>query len=195
MQNNNLLDDAFLIQGFNHREERSLAALFRSLYPPLCLYAYRILGDHATAEAIASTAFIKIWQRPGSFESLQGFRAYMFRAVRNAAVDHLRQQGRRERQEATLVLVTEATSRPVDEALVQAEIFRHLHTALDSLPVQCRKVIDMVYVGGMTMEKVAAKLGLSSGTVRTQKARGLALLRKKMGLAKICIFSLQYFFS
>lgn len=71
------------------------------------------------------------------------------------------------------------------EAMIDAEVLREALSALDELPAKCQAIIKMLFIQGKEIGQVAKELNLSTGTVRTQKARGLSLLRKKLSVVKI----------
>jgi len=164
---------------FQQGEEKGFAWLFRNLYPALSFYTFKITGDREASEEIASNAFIKIWQRHEQFSDALSIRKYLYRIVRNDSLKHLK----KEKQSAAFnkevfYLYANENERDCFNNLVWSEISRELLTAINSLPAECSKVFRLLYVEGKTIKEAADALNLSVSTVKTQKARGLASLRK-----------------
>ncbi len=66
------------------------------------------------------------------------------------------------------------------EQLIVSETYRELYAAIEALPDQCRRVISLSYLEGKSGKEVADELQIDHITVRTQKHRGVMLLRKRL---------------
>jgi RNA polymerase sigma-70 factor (ECF subfamily) len=103
--------------------------------------------------------------------------AWLYRVVRNRAIDAGRSERRRQRREA-------AASRPehwfaepsIDGLDADAAV-----AALESLPPEQREVIVARLWGGMTLEQVAAVAGCSVSSAHRRYEAGIAALRKQLG--------------
>lgn len=177
------IDNKDCALSFQQGEEKGFAWFFRNLYAALSFYAFKITGDKETSEEIASSAFIKIWQKHEQFSDALSIRKYLYRIVRNDALKHLRKdkQSSAITKEVTYLYGSEH-EKDCFNSLVATEITNELHQAINSLPAECKKVFRLMYVEGKSVQETAAALHLSPSTVKTQKARGLAALRKKMAL-------------
>ncbi|SRR5579862_4404667 len=163
---------------FRRGEETSLAQLFHAFYPALCLFAFRITADQPAAEDIAEEAFVKVWERRQNFFHIKVVRSYLYTTVKNMAINYRLQKQRRHVLEDQIGLGMERMEEDTIENIIRAETFREIFTALESLPPQCQKIISMIFKDGKNSREVAEELGLAIGTVKTQKARGLVLLKK-----------------
>jgi RNA polymerase sigma-70 factor (ECF subfamily) len=166
---------------FQQGEEKGFAWFFRSLYPALSFYAFKITGDREASEEIASSAFIKIWESHEQFSDPLSIRKYLYCIVRNDALKHLR----KEKQSVAFnreVIYLYANEHEKDcfNNLVTTEITLELHQAIDALPAECKKVFRLMYIEGKSIQETAEALHLSASTVKTQKKRGLDALRKKI---------------
>ncbi|MNL34998.1 RNA polymerase sigma factor [compost metagenome] len=64
--------------------------------------------------------------------------------------------------------------------MIQAEVIGELYAALNLLPERCRLIFKMGYLEGMKNHEIAEKLNISVNTIKTQKKRGLAILRSHL---------------
>ena len=65
----------------------------------------------------------------------------------------------------------------VDHKMVEAEVASQIRQALEQLPDGYRKVIYLGYFEGLSNQQAADHLNVSINTVKTQKVRGLRILR------------------
>ena len=64
---------------------------------------------------------------------------------------------------------------------ILAEDRRQVLAALAALPSRRREVLVLRYWLGLTEAEIAAVLGISTGTVKSTAARGLAALARELG--------------
>ena len=165
---------------FQSGEEIGFAWFFRQLYPSLTFFANKIVGEPAIAEEIASTAFIKIWERHTRFSSPEGIKGYLYQIVRNDALKSLNKKVKGAKVYDVSRLQVADQQENQFQALVAAETSRQLLETISLLPPECSRIFRLLYFEGKTVKETAQQLNLSQSTVKTQKTRGLAVLRKKL---------------
>lgn len=151
--------------------EEFVAASTRSLRRT----AYLMCGDWHRAEDIVQTVFVRVYLKWDKIEHSEGPGPYARRAVVNAAIDESRKPWRREQAMAT---APEFASRH-DHAVATADR-DEITQALAALPARQRAVVILRYAEDHDVDTTADLLGITSGTVKSQAARGLATLRKSM---------------
>jgi RNA polymerase sigma-70 factor (sigma-E family) len=134
--------------------------------------AFLICHDRHRAEDIVQNVLVRLFQRWARIERREDVLAYARRAVANAAIDEKRRPWRREQLgHDDLDVPSPATDHHnvdgSDAALA----------ALDRLSPRQRAVIVLRYVEDLDVETTARALGITTGTVKSQAARGLATLR------------------
>ena len=166
---------------FKRGEEEGFDFFFRQLFPSLCLFANRKLNNREEAEDIVSTAFIKIWKRHSQFNDAGGIRAYLYQIVRNDCAKSYQQTARviTMQKEISHLAVADANDN-AEHDIIRAEFYGELYRAINLLPPQCRKIFTMLYIEGKTVREISEELGIAPTTIRTQKANGLAVLKKKI---------------
>jgi len=176
------------MQGFRQGREDCFNTVFERLYEALCMYGYKIVGERVVAEEWAERALMAVWERREQFQEFLSLRHYCYTVVRNGCFTWLRQQ--RAVQESDLdaeILVDTELNRLQD--IIRAETYRELHWAIEGLPAQCRRVLKLSYLEGMSIKQVAAALHMKAGTVKSQRNRGLLLLRKRLlSIFVVCCF-------
>ncbi len=102
-------------------------------------------------------------------------KAFLFTTARNLALDSVRRSSHRRHEP---LAESAASDVPDGEAPVPEQVARHqeielLHSAIDSLPPQCRQIFVMRRLRGLSQQEIARELGLSVNTVSAQLTIGL----------------------
>jgi RNA polymerase sigma-70 factor (ECF subfamily) len=130
--------------------------------------ALRVVRDVKAAEDLTQDVFLCLWERPGLFDPDKGaLRTWLGTLAHRRAVDHVRrEEARRRRDETSTARVTPTPD--VEEmalALVTAERVRE---ALDDLPPEQRRAIELAYFDGKTYREVAVIMGIPEGTAKSR---------------------------
>lgn len=192
MQNLSVHNEDYVFS-FQRGEEKGFAWFFNELYPTLTFYCNKIIGDKEASEEIASHAFIKIWERHERFADAGSIKAYLYRIVRNDALKYLRKEKQTMAFDKEVVyLYGGEHERDCFNKLVTTDTSRLLLQAINSLPAECSKVFKLMYIEGKSIKEAAEELNLSTSTVKTQKARGIAALRKIITLLVFFIIAVSF---
>lgn len=153
--------------------DRAFAAYYTARVARVRGTAYLLCGDWHLAEDLTQTAFVKlyrVWRRVARFEALD---QHVRRIVVSAFLDEKRRPWRREYAAASPVDTPERAIDAVDDRLV-------LRAALAELPARQRAVLVLRFWEDLSVEQVAEVLDAPVGTVKSQTARGLAALRRRL---------------
>jgi RNA polymerase sigma-70 factor (ECF subfamily) len=150
-------------------------ALFQTHYESLCWFATSYLGDLERAEDVVQEVFLQICKQRLA-ESLRDPKAYLFRAVRNRALNECNRKGvvcRSDRDVEMLV-----GSAPSDEKATCAEVRKAVRDVSKQLSERQREVFVLGCIEEFTHAEIAEVLGLSTKTVSTHMARAKRVLRE-----------------
>lgn len=138
--------------------------------------AYLLCRDWHLAEDLVQTAFTKLYRHWHRVERHDALDQYARRVLLRAFLDERRRPWRRE-------YATEPGSSALDSTVRDsyAEADSGLHAALMRLPRRRRAVLVLRFWADMSVEQCAQALECSTGTVKSQTARGLAQLRELLG--------------
>ena len=173
------MDERELLAGIRQGDEDAFDAIFRAHYPPLVGVAERMLRSRAIAEEIVQDVMLELWRRRESLPIEDSLRAYLFRATRNRALNHVR-HGRVEREGQPHAAGATAEPPTAPSTLVEEEIDTALREALGDLPDRCREVFELSRVHGLRYAEIAATLGISVKTVEAQMGKALRILRERL---------------
>jgi RNA polymerase sigma-70 factor (family 1) len=179
------------LQALIRGRKEGIDFLFQQYYTQLCYFAGTLLNDDCLAQEITSDAFTKLWQSRQSLATEGSIKAWLYSAVRNASIDHLRKVKRLRVSESGLQSAT-TIEQSVLHTIIESETIDHIIEAMGKLPPQCRRIFRLFYLHGKSYNEIAQELNLSPQTVRNQKQRAAKLLRKMM-LPLLFLLSLYSF--
>lgn len=169
-----------IINEFNNGSPDSLSALFNLHYTPLCYFAKRIVADQEEAEDIVVNAFVNLWDKRPEVQSMKNLKSYLYRATKNACINHLKKLDRTTKLESDLLHLLSENDDHALANMIKAEIFQEIYKAIEALPSQCKKIVWMSFMEGRKNQEIADLLNLSVQTVKNQKLRGITLLKMKL---------------
>ncbi|MFO0844429.1 MAG: sigma-70 family RNA polymerase sigma factor [Gemmataceae bacterium] len=149
-----------------------LARLIETQAPALTLYARQWCEG---PEDIVQQAFLAlVTQRCPPRDPV----GWLYRAVRNGALDALKKRRRRLRREAEAARAARWFVEPeVDGLDAEAAV-----GALRALPMEQREPIVAHLWGGLSFEQIGEVAGCSASTAFRRYSAGLVVLRKKLGV-------------
>jgi RNA polymerase sigma-70 factor (ECF subfamily) len=155
-------------------------------YPKLVRFATRYVVTHHEAENIVQNIFLDLLEKKHVPCDFQNLNAYLFRAIKNRCIDHLRNNIRQENKKRSLddARIREFTLKIA--AIERFDEFDHSPEALEQriacavneLPEKCRKVFIMSREEGMMHTQIADLLGISTSTVNNQITKALRKFRE-----------------
>ncbi|MEM9158563.1 MAG: sigma-70 family RNA polymerase sigma factor, partial [Verrucomicrobiota bacterium] len=146
-------------------------------------YARRFVGDASRAEDVVQEAWLR-FDRAMNKQAPVDPAGFLYRVVRNLAIDSGRKSQREERvisfggAESDSVLESNAPS--IERSLQAREDLQRLWEALDELPERTREAIKMRRLEGLKLKEIAARMDVSAPFVHQIIAAGLAHCRRKM---------------
>jgi len=142
--------------------------VYETSYRRLVAQAYAVAGDRVEAEDAVQEAFARAVAAGDRFRRLDNPEAWL----RTVALNVLR---RRWRRASLFRALTPRLATPADVPGISED-----HVAvvqgLRSLPFQQRETLALFYLGDLSVQEIAATLGVADGTVKSRLTRGRAAL-------------------
>jgi len=145
--------------------------------------AYRMVGDRAVAEDVTQEAFLSIWRSRLRYEAERGsVRSWVLGIVHHRTIDALRRNLVHSRRRTSAEGIEERHEAPerTDVEAARREEARTVRAALETLPGEQNRVIELAYFGGFTHTQIAEMLGLPVGTVKGRMRLGLDKLHREL---------------
>ncbi len=160
----------------------AFALLYRRHYDAIFKYCVHRLFDRHTAEDITSQVFLKVVEKFHRFEGDERqFHNWLYKIATNAVNEHLRKCGR---QKAALKILKEQSNtnnRTFEDGTIKLVILKQ---AMLKLKPRYQTIIALRFFENLKLTEIAEVLESNPGTVRSQLARALTKLRKKINASK-----------
>ena len=146
--------------------------VYEASYRRLVAQAYAVAGDRVEAEDAVQEAFARAVAAGDRFRRVDNPEAWL----RTVALNVLR---RRWRRASLFRALTPRLATPADVPGISED-----HVAvvqgLRSLPFQQRETLALFYLGDLSVQEIAATLGIAEGTVKSRLTRGRTALAAVM---------------
>jgi len=161
----------------------SRSVIFLAHRAALIDYATPILGSRESAEDVVQEAFLKFVPVRPAAEVPEQPAAYLYRIVRNLALDLLRRKKLESRDpldETSYWTVPRPEASPEQTMLLRDDI-RQIGAILAEMPTETRIAVEMHRFGGYKLQDIAVHLGLSVATVHRMVHAALVDIAKRTG--------------
>ncbi|MGW9498151.1 sigma-70 family RNA polymerase sigma factor [Streptomyces prasinus] len=145
-------------------------------------YAYRLCGNHAQAEDLVQSGYLKLWVNWANYRPYppERKRALAYRAVKSVYIDYVRVKSNLYTP-SDLADYDVADDSVVDEDLIATENAREVLQAMQQLPEVWERLINAVYFDGSTVAAFAESEGLLPKTASRYHLKALRLLGEILG--------------
>jgi len=178
-------DDLELHRLLQDGNRQAFDELYKRYSPAAYGLAFRLTGQQVLAQDVVHDAFLALWRAPAAYDPTRGlFRTFFLSLVHHRAVDTVRREERLRRRQEHVSNLEPVLGEDVAEDVVDAAFIgerrKEVRAALETLPAEQRKVLDMAYFDGMTQMQIATELGIPIGTVKTRTLAAMRKLRKAL---------------
>jgi RNA polymerase sigma-70 factor (ECF subfamily) len=139
--------------------------------------AWGIVRNAHDAEDLTQEAFIRGFEKIGSFRSGEAFGPWIYRIVTNLALDSLRRGKRHPTEE----LSPELPSASRSDARSSESMAAQIDAAIESLPQMQGLVARLFLVEELAHGEIALITGLSEGTIRSHLSHARRKLQQMLG--------------
>ena len=180
--------DEILLAQICEGDKEALTTLFRRFARVVYAVAFRILRDAAEAEDLLQDVFLFIFRKCAIFDSSKSTaRSWIVQMTYHRAIDRRRYLQSRHHytqveiyEEAAQIPDPRSRAASYDDSIEAILGAKDCQRIFESLSVDQRETIRLVFFDGYTFEEIATKLGQSLGNVRNHYYRGLERIRQQV---------------
>jgi RNA polymerase sigma-70 factor (ECF subfamily) len=159
----------------NNTTKQELEQLFHDHYQLLYRTAYSMLNNHADAEDVPQTLFLRLLRSGLTPDLERNAKGYLYRATVNLALDIVRSRKRRSRDETSGKFDIPAEPSSAADA---EEMHQRLAEALAELDQESAQMLMLRYVHNYSDANIAKMMGASRGTIAMRLLRARSRLKK-----------------
>ena len=177
----------YLLKKLKLGDEETYISLFEEYYVGLCAYSRRYVGRKDIAEDIVSDTFFKIWENRKKLEITGSIKSYLFQAVANNSLHHLRKLKKEEKlddyfsgTESENIGFKEVAENITENSLLIKELHSRIEEAVNLLPPQQQTAFRLKRFEGKKNKEIADEMGLAVKTVEMHLSKAVVSLRKNL---------------
>jgi RNA polymerase sigma factor (sigma-70 family) len=160
----------------------AFALLYRRHYDAVFKYCVHRLFNRHLAEDVTSQVFLKVVEKFHDFNGNERqFRNWLYKITTNIINNQMRKSAR---QKTALNIFRERSNITNNNREDSSAKLAVLKKAMLTLKPRYQTIITLRFFENLKLTEIAEVLGSSPGTVRSQLARALAKLRKKLNIEK-----------
>jgi RNA polymerase sigma-70 factor (ECF subfamily) len=182
------LADEDLMQLVAENDSAAFAILYDRHANVAFSLAFRMCGKRAIAEEVVQEAFLSAWRGGTRYDRTRGsVRTWVLGIVHNRAIDALRRGIVQDRGRVSEEGIEERMEAPerTDQEVGRRDEAREIRAAMEDLPPEQSRVIELAYYGGFTHTEIATMLNTPIGTVKGRMRLGLQKLRSQLGYMQV----------
>lgn len=170
-----------LARGFAAGEEGALEELYRDLSPLVYTMAARALNSTADAEDVAQQTFVSAWRGRSGFDPARGdLRGWVVGIAKRRIADAIESRSREHRRLQAVKDSSSVEPTSMDDAdnvLLAYEV--------EALGPPRSTIVSMAFFEGETHDRIATRLDMPLGTVKSHIRRGLIELRDRWEVSDV----------
>jgi len=179
------------------KELEAYQDIFYKYHGRLVLYANKFLNDIELSRDVVQEVFFQLWKNPGLLLTDYSIKSYLFKSVKNGALNNLRHLKIVNNVGDTKIYdpnsVDYNSFNDKDDplsTLLELELIEKMEDIIENLPEKCRQVFKLSRQEQLKNKEIAEKLGVSVKMVEKQMSKALRVFRKELAeyLFSIIIF-------
>ncbi|PSQ73528.1 MAG: RNA polymerase sigma-70 factor [Bacteroidetes bacterium QH_9_64_21] len=161
--------------------EEAFRKVFHAYYSELCGFAADYLDSVDRARDVVQEVFLRIWRRREKLDIRVSLKSYLYQAVRNRALNHIRRsETEDEFQDHVRHTSNESDQRTAIDTFHMKELSEDVNEAIADLPDRRRMAFLLHRRHGFTYKEIAQIMEISPKTVENQIGRALKSLRSQL---------------
>lgn len=183
-----LPDDRLLVKNLQDGLSSGLEGLYNRYYVGLVGLARRFTKDQDSARDVVQEVFFRLWKQRRTLKITSSIKSYLFRAVRNQALNLLRDHPDWDSLKENEDTIPESDSTSYSLSDSDLDRSRKVKQAIEKLPPRARTIFELSRFEGLTYGEIAGFMKISEKTVENQMRIALFKLREWLTLILLFIF-------
>lgn len=180
----NILTDHQLIELLRKDDRSAFTEIYNRYAKSLTNFAvsnYKLF-DLTDASDVLHDLFAWLWTERRGIEITGSLKNYLFTAIRNRIIDHIRKNSSKLRYAAFLQALEESYAHSALQHLEAKDLKQFLENSLAKLSPRVQEIYNLSRKEHLSTKEIAERLGTSEQTVKNQLTTALNYLRKSLPL-------------
>ncbi|RPE13638.1 RNA polymerase sigma factor [Chitinophaga lutea] len=166
-----------IIEGCRQWKRGSQEALYRQFFGYAMAICLRYANNKNEAIEILNDGFLKIFNHINSYDTSRPFKSWLSKIMANTAIDHLRSRKKISFAED----ISQAYDLGVtDDKALDKLSYDEILLLVQNLPPAYKTVFNLYVMEGFQHQEIAAMLGISEGTSKSNLFKAKRILKEKI---------------
>jgi len=153
-------------------------------------FIYSFVGDQGVAEDLVQEAFIRVYRKAETYQTIAKFSTWLYRIGRNLALNEIRNRKRRpalvlnrslgSESASELVAILEGDSPEPGKVAARADLARLVRSVVAEIPDPFREALVLCDLQKLSYQEAAEVLEVKIGTVRSRLSRARKQFEERM---------------
>ena len=161
-------------------DDKGLSEIVREHKDGLILYINQFVNNLCVAEELTEDTFFRLITKKPRFSGKSSFKSWLYAIGRNIAVDHIRHNSKIMNTPIEEMDSYISDGKSLEQAYITEESKRTLHSALEKLPPDYRRVLWLVYFEGFSNRDAAVAMKKNDRQIKNLLYRAKRSLKAEL---------------
>ena len=161
--------------------------LYNEIFPVVIKVSYHTTKDMDAAQDVCQDAFIKLYHREDTFQSVEDAKYWLIRVVKNLSFNYLEHEKVKNRAFDKLKHMPSFSDDTGEKQLLKKDAVEKVNQALDQLPENLKAPLVLREFGGMNYKEIGNALGISESNVKIRIFRAREALGKLLPVGEVYV--------
>ena len=171
------MSDKSLFDALAKGDEQAFTVLYEKYWEKLFVVALNRVQSVEVAKELVQDLFTALWKNRSRIVIRKNVSSYLFGALRNIILDHIRQEIVREKYIRHISRFHHSQDNSTADQLGLSDLNNAMKEAVDHLPPRCRQVYELSRNEHFSNREIADRLHISHKTVENHITKALKILR------------------
>lgn len=174
---NKNLNSSCLVSRLRKSDEQAFRTLYDTYHQRLYAFSLKFTHSSEDAQEIVQNTLLKLWQNRARLDAQRPLEPYLYRIAKNENLKFLHKVAHHHSLRTVMHQRMSTTAASPEQDTIFDEYQAIAKQAIALLPPKRKLVYEMTHQQGKTVKEIAAAMGVSSQTVRTQLNQALQSIR------------------
>ncbi len=171
------MESSCLVNRLKKSDEQAFRRLYDTYHQRLFAFSLKFTHSSEDAKEIVQNTLLKLWQNRHRLDASRPVEPYLYQIAKNENLKYLNKVAHRNSLQVVMhQRMSSSTASPEEDAIF-GEYQAIAERAIALLPPKRKLVYEMMHQQGKTVKEIAAAMGVSAQTVRTQLNQALQSIR------------------
>lgn len=173
-------EEIALIKDAQAGNELAFNKLFEKYKNFVCCVLNQYINDEDESKDLVNIVFLKVYNKLSQFKAYDSFGGWLRIISSRTAIDYLRKASNHfnELDDEDIRLMGDSSIKSADDEVVDHNLYEEVLKEVNKFPESARKVFKLFYLTGQTVDQIAKRLNMPTGTVKSHLSRTRSRLRK-----------------